>query len=220
MTTKVSRTGNRPLSRGRESAADAYPSALRWADPQQRLGNGGRDGLDRRDVHVPHELHRSRLPLAGRRGDPRHPSMPPPSTRSPSRWPAAPGWISSGARRSCWPSCTAPEGGPRWAFFHAALVGATFWFLWLACRARGASARLSAALTLGGFAVCFYNAGMRPQTMAYPLFTGTLWILADRRAHPRRLWVLPFVMVVWANVHGSFPLGLVLIGLSWARGSP
>ena len=92
-------------------------------------------------------------------------------------------------------------------FFHGALVGVTFWFLWLACRARGASARLSAALTLGGFAVCFYNAGMRPQTMAYPLFTGMLWILADRRAHPRRLWILPVVMVVWANVHGSFPLG-------------
>src|SRR5206468_2077650 len=35
-------------------------------------------------------------------------------------------------------------------FFHAALVGATFWFLWLACRARGASARLSATLTLVG----------------------------------------------------------------------
>ena len=99
--------------------------------------------------------------------------------------------------------------------FHGALVGATFWFLWLACRARGASARLSAALTLGGFIVCFSNAGMRPQTMAYPLFTATLWILADRRAHPRRLWILPVLMAVWANVHGSFPLGLVLIGLAW-----
>jgi hypothetical protein len=103
------------------------------------------------------------------------------------------------------------------ATFHAALVGATFWFLWLACRARGASARLSAALTLSGFVVCFYNAGMRPQTMAYPLFTGALWILADRRAHPRRIWILPVVMLVWANVHGSFPLGLVLIGLAWVE---
>lgn len=101
------------------------------------------------------------------------------------------------------------------AAFHGALVGATFWFLWLACRARGASARLSAALTVGGFVVCFFNAGMRPQTMAYPLFTAMLWILADRRAHPRRLWILPVVMVVWANVHGSFPLGLVLIGFAW-----
>jgi hypothetical protein len=101
------------------------------------------------------------------------------------------------------------------AIFHAALVGATFWFLWLACRARGASAWLSAAMTLSGFAVCFYNAGMRPQTMAYPLFTATLWILADRRAHPRRLWVLPVVIAIWANVHGSFPLGPVLIALAW-----
>jgi hypothetical protein len=100
------------------------------------------------------------------------------------------------------------------ALFHGALVGATFWFLWLACRARGASARLCAALTMSGFVVCFFNAGMRPQTMAYPLFTATLWILADRRAHPRRLWVLPILMAVWANVHGSFPLGLVLIGLA------
>ena len=58
---------------------------------------------------------------------------------------------------------------------------------------------------------------MRPQTMAYPLFTGMLWILADRRVHPRRLWILPIVMVIWANVHGSFPLGLVLIGFSWAE---
>lgn len=101
------------------------------------------------------------------------------------------------------------------AVFHAALVGATFLFLWLACRARGASAWLSAALTLSGFVVCFFNAGMRPQTMAYPLFTATLWILVDRRAHPRRLWVLPVVMIVWANVHGSFPLGLVLIAFAW-----
>ena len=101
--------------------------------------------------------------------------------------------------------------------FHGALVGVTFWFLWLACRARGASARLGAALTLGGFVVCFLNVGMRPQTMAYPLFTATLWILADRRARPRRLWILPGVMVVWANVHGSFPLGLVLIAVAWAE---
>jgi hypothetical protein len=101
--------------------------------------------------------------------------------------------------------------------FHAALIGVTFWFLWLACRARGASARLSAALTLGGYVVCFLNTGMRPQTMAYPLFTATLWILADRRAHPRRLWILPGVMAIWANVHGSFPLGLVLIAFAWAE---
>ena len=76
-------------------------------------------------------------------------------------------------------------------FFHARARGRHVLVPLARLPTRGASSRLSAALTLGGFAVCFYNAGMRPQTMAYPLFTGTLWILADRRAHPRRLWAPP-----------------------------
>ena len=101
------------------------------------------------------------------------------------------------------------------AGLHGVLVGVTFWFLWLGCRARGASARVAAGLSLSGFLVCLPNTGMRPQTMAYPLFTATLWILADRRAHPRRLWVLPFLIAVWANVHGSFPLGLILIAFAY-----
>lgn len=98
---------------------------------------------------------------------------------------------------------------------HAAIVGATFWFLWLACRARGAATRTSSALTLAGFLVCFLYTAMRPQTLAYPLFTATLWILAGRREHPRRLWLLPPIVAVWANLHGSFALAPVLIGLAW-----
>lgn len=106
-------------------------------------------------------------------------------------------------------------GWPALASFHGVLVGAAFLFLWLGCRARGATARMSAALSLSGFLVCLPNTGMRPQTMAYPLFTATLWILAGRGAHPRRLWVLPLLMAAWANVHGSFPLGLMVIAFAY-----
>jgi len=101
------------------------------------------------------------------------------------------------------------------AIAHAALVGATFGFLGLACRARGASVRVSAALTIGGFLVSYFNMGMRPQVLAYPLFAATLWILAGRRVHPRRLWALPLIVALWANVHGSFALAPALIGLAW-----
>ncbi len=106
-------------------------------------------------------------------------------------------------------------GWPAVAILHAALVGTTFWFLWLACRARGASARTSSVLTFCGLAVNFLYTGMRPQTMAYPLFTATLWILAGRRTHPRRLLLLPPLVAVWANLHGSFVLAPALIGLTW-----
>lgn len=101
------------------------------------------------------------------------------------------------------------------AILHAALVGTTFWFLWLACRARGTSARTSSVLTLCGLVVSFLYTGMRPQTIAYPLFTATLWILAGRRTHPRRLLLLPPLVAVWANLHGSFVLAPVMIGLTW-----
>jgi hypothetical protein len=106
-------------------------------------------------------------------------------------------------------------GWPAVAILHAALVGTTFWFLWLACRARGASARTSSVLTFCGLAVNFLYTGMRPQTIAYPLFTATLWILAGRRTHPRRLLLLPPLVAVWANLHGSFVLAPALIGLTW-----
>jgi hypothetical protein len=101
------------------------------------------------------------------------------------------------------------------ALAHAALIGATFWFLWRACLARGASVRTCSALTMCGFLVSFFNMGMRPQALAYPLFTATLWILASRRTHPRCLWALPVLVAVWANIHGSFALAPVLIGLAW-----
>ena len=106
-------------------------------------------------------------------------------------------------------------GWPAVAILHAALVGTTFWFLWLACRARGASARTSSVLTFCGLAVSFLYTGMRPQTIAYPLFTAMLWILAGRRTHPRRLLILPPLVAVWANLHGSFVLAPTLIGLTW-----
>src|SRR6185503_12100505 len=34
-------------------------------------------------------------------------------------------------------------------------------------------------------------------------------------AHPRRLWLIPFIAIAWANLHGSFPLVVVLVALAW-----
>ncbi len=105
-------------------------------------------------------------------------------------------------------------GFPGLSLFRGALVGLTFWFLWKACRARGTSARTASVLTIAGLVVGFLNTGMRPQTVAYPLFTGTLWILADRHTHPRRLWFLPPIALLWANLHGSFLVLPLVIALA------
>ncbi|MEW6726179.1 MAG: hypothetical protein AB1327_04375 [Bacillota bacterium] len=55
----------------------------------------------------------------------------------------------------------------------------------------------------------------RPHVMAQGLFA--LWMLVVLAAwrHPRLLYLLPVIEVVWANVHGSAPLGPVILAGAW-----
>lgn len=96
------------------------------------------------------------------------------------------------------------------------------------------------ALTVGGFAMAIaaarrlggneahvvwvlpvaflYFAGsveIRTQGFAYPLFVGTLWLLAsDPRGPTRRRVYLVFpLLILWANLHGSASLGAGLVAL-------
>ncbi len=53
---------------------------------------------------------------------------------------------------------------------------------------------------------------IRPQTASFLLFIVLSWLLDEA---DKRRWLLvipPFVMALWANLHGGFPTGLLLIG--------
>lgn len=101
------------------------------------------------------------------------------------------------------------------ALARAALVGVTFGLVFLACRASGAGARAAGWLALAAFVVSLDGLSMRPQLLGLWLLALTLWILAARDRRPRLLWLLPVLVAVWANVHGSFVLAPVLVGLAW-----
>src|SRR5207249_1882864 len=96
------------------------------------------------------------------------------------------------------------------ALMHALLVGTVFLLTYLACRARGSPPRVSAWLSLAAFAVSFVNLLLRPQLLGMTLFALTLWIVMGRNRHPGRLFILPAVVAIWANIHGSFFLGPLL----------
>ncbi|HYK94636.1 MAG TPA: hypothetical protein VE011_02060 [Candidatus Dormibacteraeota bacterium] len=102
------------------------------------------------------------------------------------------------------------------ALLRAALVGATFWLVMATLRSMGCAARPAALLALGGFVVAAPALALRPQLFTIVLFAAALAILADRARHPRRLLLLPLMAVAWANLHGSFPLIVVVLGLGWA----
>jgi hypothetical protein len=69
-------------------------------------------------------------------------------------------------------------------------------------------------VTLGAFALCSPGLDLRPQLFGLALFAATVLVTATRRSHPGRTWLLPILFVVWANVHGSFVLGLVIVALA------
>lgn len=66
------------------------------------------------------------------------------------------------------------------------------------------------------------NWTLRPQTLALPL--GALFFVVlneylDGRLKAKWLVALPVLIVIWVNSHGSFALGLALIGMAWLGNS-
>jgi hypothetical protein len=83
----------------------------------------------------------------------------------------------------------------------------------------GAFRRVGAALPLALFALVLMLAAsvghvtvLRPQAVAEVLFAGMLLALSRPRLSRRAVLLLPLVLAVWVNVHGSYPAGLVLLG--------
>jgi tetratricopeptide (TPR) repeat protein len=59
----------------------------------------------------------------------------------------------------------------------------------------------------------------RPEMLAHAYGALMLWLLTRWRlglAGPRSLLWLPLIELAWVNSHGSFPLGLAIIGAFWA----
>ncbi len=52
--------------------------------------------------------------------------------------------------------------------------------------------------------------GVRPQMLSLLLTSVFLWIL-DRKG--RSIWSLPFLMLLWVNLHSGYALGIVIVGV-------
>jgi hypothetical protein len=98
------------------------------------------------------------------------------------------------------------------------LIGATFTFVYLSCRGVGAGRRASSLLALASFLATMLGLALRPQLFAFAVFAACVWLLVTSDRHPTRVWWIPVLVAVWANVHGSFFLGPVLLALAWVRG--
>jgi hypothetical protein len=112
-------------------------------------------------------------------------------------------------------------GYPGVAIVSSAAVGIAFGLLSAMLIARGAHPQRAVMWAAGAYVVCLGNTVVRAQALAYPLFALLLWGLIDdarrRRLRRRSFLVLP-LLIIWANLHGSVLLAVVMVtGASIAR---
>lgn len=101
-------------------------------------------------------------------------------------------------------------------FARAVIMAGLFGAVMLLCWWAGERNRWAAIpATLGAILLGVSNQTVRPQLFAYPLFIvvyALLWRYR-RGKEGRSVWLIPVLIAIWANVHGSFALGLGLIGI-------
>jgi hypothetical protein len=99
----------------------------------------------------------------------------------------------------------------------ALLIAIVLAFVFLACRAAGATTRRAAFLTLASGLLLTGAFKLRPQLLGMVCFAATAWLVARRRTHPQGVWIVVPITILWANLHGSFVLAPLLLGLAWVE---
>jgi len=98
------------------------------------------------------------------------------------------------------------------------LIGVAYGLTWSMVR-KVSNAPLATALVFILGIASANNWAVRSQLFAYPLFVLCLWSLIHwQNGSNKYLWVLPLCTLLWANIHGSFVLPLILAGTALVFG--
>ena len=94
-----------------------------------------------------------------------------------------------------------------------------------ACRRRTANLRVIAGAILIGYVAAVATFSARPQMFSLLLFAAELYLLEAARTRPRVALAIPLLMVLWANLHGAFIVGIGLLVIevaaaTWRRDRP
>jgi hypothetical protein len=107
-------------------------------------------------------------------------------------------------------------GVPLLIFVQALVITLAYGLLLRLCIRRSGHLRLSVGLLLlTTLPLSVTNWFVRPQSYVLPIFAAFLIVITEYRLGiSRRLWLLPLLMTLWVNIHGTFVLGLALIGIT------
>src|SRR5215216_4875011 len=116
-------------------------------------------------------------------------------------------------------------GFPLVAVVNALLSVAAGGLVAAACRRRTANLRVIAGAILIGYVAAVATFSARPQMFSLLLFAAELYLLEAARIRPRVALAIPLLMVLWANLHGAFIVGIGLLVIevaaaAWRRDRP
>jgi hypothetical protein len=100
------------------------------------------------------------------------------------------------------------------ALLRALLVGLAVGLVFWTAR-RWLPVRPAAGMALAAFVVGIGALALRAQLFGIVCFLLVVALLADRRARPRLAFLVPVVVLAWANLHGSFFLGVGAAALAF-----
>lgn len=115
----------------------------------------------------------------------------------------------------------ANAGGLNGVVWLAALVVAiTFAWMFRLLIVRGTNFLFALGLVVLALGASMLHFLARPHVLSWLLTLAFYWILDSTErskdaSQARRLWLLPVLMLLWVNVHGSYLLGLVLVAIFW-----
>ncbi len=111
-------------------------------------------------------------------------------------------------------------GGPALVIFIQSVVitCAYLVLIWI-CKLTSDSWRIAAGSVLFAAALGLNDWNVRPQGITFLL--ASLFLLAIYQYRKNTLWrwlvIIPVCMLIWVNSHGTFIIGLVLVGIWWAQ---
>jgi hypothetical protein len=92
--------------------------------------------------------------------------------------------------------------------FHLIATAVQFTFLWLACRRVGKATWANLALVLVFMGLFYSTSIQRPQSIGLSCFAIMLFVLSRRELSRAAVYGLPILFLFWANLHGTFAVGL------------
>lgn len=99
------------------------------------------------------------------------------------------------------------------SFFKSTVVALTFGLLYLALKQTGKDRLVALALVLLAIFAVRFRLLMRPDVLTFLLFVSTYYIVDRyRKGINAPLYLVPVIMLLWANLHGGYIAGIVLLG--------